>query len=75
VREQRGGERRRAAARSLYIASELFMRGIRDKRKKGLRGRRNPLKRLDSDKEIQENPSLFPLIGFDQAWPGFAGFC
>jgi len=28
-------------------------------KKKIARGRRNPLKRLDSDKEMQENPSLF----------------
>jgi hypothetical protein len=30
-----------------------------EKRKNALGGRRNPLKRLVSDKEIQDNPSLF----------------
>jgi hypothetical protein len=34
------------------------------KRKNGLRGQRNLLKRLDPDKRIQGNPSLFLLIFF-----------
>src|SRR5208283_889688 len=44
------------------------------KRKYGLGGRRNPLKRLVSDKRIQGNPSLFPLIFLARAWPDFARF-
>jgi hypothetical protein len=39
-----------------------------------LGGRDNPLKRLISAKKIQGNPSLFSLILFAWAWPGFAGF-
>jgi hypothetical protein len=38
-------------------------------------GQRKPLKRLDSDKGIQGNPSLFSLILFARDWPGLAGFC
>jgi len=45
--------------RQLYIIIMTFNRGIREKRKNALGGRRNPLKKLISDKEIQENPSLF----------------
>jgi hypothetical protein len=43
------------------------------KRKKGLGGRRNPLKRPISAKEIQGNATSFSLIFFGPAWLGFAG--
>jgi hypothetical protein len=48
-----------ASARELYIIIMNFNRGILDKRKNALGGRRNTLKRLDSDKEIEENPRKF----------------
>jgi hypothetical protein len=42
-----------------YITRMGSNQGIRKKEKIALGGRRNPLKRLVSDKEIQENQSLF----------------
>ena len=44
--------------------------GSGQERKNGLGGRRNPLKRLDSDKEIKG----FPLIFFGAIWPGLGKF-
>ena len=43
----------------LYISTVSLTRRNLAQKKKWLGGRRNLLKRLDSDKEMQENPSLF----------------
>jgi hypothetical protein len=40
-----------------------------------LGGRHNPLKRLNSDKEIQGNPSPFSWKYLAWAWAGLGGFC
>jgi hypothetical protein len=38
-----------------------------------LKGQRNRLKKLDPEKRIQGNPSLFASISFAVPWPGLAG--
>ncbi len=45
-------------------------RRMRSRKKKGLRGRRNPLKRRESEKENQE----FSLIVFGWVWRDLPGF-
>ena len=58
----------------LYISTvSLTSRNPREK-KKWPGGRRNPLKWLVSDKEIQKFEA-FSLIVFAPLCPGFAGFC
>jgi hypothetical protein len=41
----------------------------------GPRGRRSPLIRLNSDKEIQGNQSLFPWKNVVRVWPDLARLC
>jgi hypothetical protein len=43
----------------LYISTVSLTRRNPGEKKKWPGGQRNLLKRLDSDKEMQENPSLF----------------
>jgi hypothetical protein len=64
-----GADGRPPPARGLYIDAVLLIRRKRPRRKM-VWGRRNPLKKLDSDKEIKG----FPLIFFDPIWPGLGKF-
>jgi hypothetical protein len=61
----------------LYGNAMALTRTNRPKKKKRLGGRRNPLKRLISAKEIQGNPSLFFCkiwLEAGLAWLDFAEF-
>jgi hypothetical protein len=49
----------RSSARRLYLAATVLIRRRRQKEKNRLGGQRNPLKMLDSDKEIKGNPRVF----------------
>jgi len=49
----------RGSARKLYVVVTAFIRRRRQKEKNGLGGQRNPLKTLDSDKEIKANQRVF----------------
>jgi hypothetical protein len=62
-------------AHPLYASVMALIRRKRPKKKKCLGGRRNPLKRPISDKEIQANPSFFSWKNLAGAWAGLAGFC
>jgi hypothetical protein len=55
-------------ARIAHRYYALNARPTRQERKNAPGGRRNPLKKLDPDKRIQGNPSLFSLIPL--AWLG-----
>jgi hypothetical protein len=75
-RENRSNGSRMPDARRVQRTLGLRLKGAKtEKTFSAPGGQRNPLKRLDSDKEIQGNQSLFSWRNLAWAWPGFARLC